>query len=121
MGKGVSWQTGQNTVFLSFFASFFFILICFFLQVVPSLGDGVEKTNMQPTHASYSGLLGACQYSVFNCQLGLTLLTLLLLSLYYISFTLMVFLNLFFVYVFVFISLLLYYSFPYMVKFLCMY
>lgn len=33
----------------------------------------------------------------------------------------MVSLNIFFVYVFVFIHLLLYYSFPYMVKFLCMY
>lgn len=75
---------------------------------------------MRPTHTSYSGQLGACQYLTFNCQHGLTLL-MLLLSLYYISFTLMTSLNLFFVYAFVFIHLLLYYSFPYMVKFLCMY
>lgn len=93
----VSWrrQSGrvevgkQNPVFLSFFALLFFSYL-FFLRICPSLGEGVEKTNMRPTHTSYSGLLGACQYSVFNfnCQHVLTLLLTLLLSLYYI-FTLM--------------------------------
>lgn len=62
----LSWQTGQNPVFLSFFAAFFFLSLSVFLQVFPSLGDGVEKTNMHPTHTSYSGLLGACQYSAFQ-------------------------------------------------------
>lgn len=58
MGKGVIDK--QNPVFLSFFA-FFFSRICF-----SSLGEGVKKTNMRPTYTSYSGLLGACQYSVFH-------------------------------------------------------
>lgn len=51
---------------LSLIRSLLFYLYLFFLLVVPSLGDGVEKTNMQPTHTSYSGLLAACQYSVFD-------------------------------------------------------
>lgn len=39
IGKGVCWQTEQNPVFLSFFASFLYYL--FFPQVFPSLGEGV--------------------------------------------------------------------------------
>lgn len=63
MGKGVSWQTEPS---LSLFLCLFFVSHLFFLQVFPFLGEGVEKTNMRPTHTSYSGQLGACQYSVFN-------------------------------------------------------
>lgn len=64
MGKGVTWQT-EPSLSLSLLPYFFFYHLIF-LQVFPSLGEGVEKTNMRPTHTSYSGHLGACRYSVFN-------------------------------------------------------
>lgn len=55
----------QNPVFLSFLCVFFPSYL-FMRQVFQSLGEGVEKTNMRPTHTSYSGQLRACQYSVLT-------------------------------------------------------